>query len=187
MKQPTNRATSQGGQIKRARTSEKAVNAPAAQQQAERCTYPGCKFHHDISKCSLRKTDLTNGFERVPACRGATLEPSSEGTPTTSTPFLADETHVAHVARVDSALGVANSSGKSRDFFPRVVNGGGSKSKRVFSSSRSDARVAASTQAQLKSQPRSKPGKTKKRRRVRRSGSRLAPQEEYVLTNVCLL
>ena len=53
-----------------------------------------------------------------------------------------------------------------------------------FSSSRSDTRVAASTQAQLKSQPSSKPGETKKRRRVRTSGSRLAPQAEYVLTNV---
>ena len=100
------------------------------------------------------------------------------------TPFLADETHLAHVARVDSAPGVANSSEKSREFFPRVLNGGGSKSKRVFSSSRSDTRVAASTQAQLKSQPSSKPGKTKKRRRVCTSGSRLAPQAEYVRTNV---
>ena len=36
----------------------------------------------------------------------------------------------------------------------------------------------------MKSQPSSKPGKTKKRRRVRTSGSRLAPQAEYVLTNV---
>ena len=53
-----------------------------------------------------------------------------------------------------------------------------------FSSSRSDTRVAACTQAQLNSQTSSKPGKTKKRRRVRTSGSRLAPQAEYVLTNV---
>ena len=67
VKQPTKRATSQGGQIKQARTPGKAVNAPAAQQQAERCTYPGCKFRHDINKCSLQKADLANGFERVPA------------------------------------------------------------------------------------------------------------------------
>ena len=67
VKQPTNRATSQGGQTKRARTSGKTVNAPAAQQQAERCTYPGCKYRHDISKCSHRRADLANGFERVPA------------------------------------------------------------------------------------------------------------------------
>ena len=67
VKQPPNRASSQGSNSKRARTSDKSATTPASNQKGggEQCPYPGCKYRHTIDKCALKKRDESQGFKRV--------------------------------------------------------------------------------------------------------------------------